>query len=292
MKLFVLVVIACLGFASCAPSPCTPDKTSANPCKSGDPEAEADPGHVTYHYSSKPVVTHTSYTVSGGHSGGVVTHVSGGGHVSGHIGGHISGHVSGHIGGHVSVGHAHVVTHVTHIKTMAGGLRYGSIFRFRSSNYPSRMFRHRWGQLWVDPVSNANLYVKDSSFKIVKGLAGKGISFESVNYPGHYLRHSGWALWLNKFDHSALMKKDASFTVQNALDGKHGAVTFQSVNYPGYYMAHSGFRVYIRKFQNTALFKHDASWSPVSDPRGDEEVEEVEDEDEDEDEEVEDVDEE
>merc|ERR1712136_92869 len=130
-------------------------------------------------------------------------------------------------------------------------------------------------------------YQKDSSFKIVKGLAGKGISFESVNYPGHYLRHIMWHLDLNKYQNSALFKKDASFTVHKALDGKKGAVSFQSVNYPGYWIAHYGFLVYIRKFQNTALFKHDASWAPVGGYKGDEEeVEDAEDEkEEDEDEE-------
>ena len=66
---------------------------------------------------------------------------------------------------------------VRHVNSMAGGLRYGSIFRFRSSNYPGSMFRHRNWQVWLDPLSNAALYVKDFSFNIVRGLAGKGIAF-------------------------------------------------------------------------------------------------------------------
>jgi len=131
------------------------------------------------------------------------------------------------------------------------------------------MFRHRFNQVWLDPASG--LYVKDSSFKIVRGLDGKGISFESVNYPGHFLRRNrkNWNLDLNSNDQSSLFKKDASFMVRKALDDKAGAVSFESINYPGYYIAHLGFRVFIRKFQNTALYKHDASWSPIGTTKGD-----------------------
>ena len=72
-------------------------------------------------------------------------------------------------GGHYSVVH--------HVSSMAGGLPYGSVFNFRSSNYPGSMFRHRNWQVWLDPVSNADLYVKDSSFKIVRGLLEKVDAF-------------------------------------------------------------------------------------------------------------------
>ena len=57
---------------------------------------------------------------------------------------------------------------------LPGGLKFGSVFRFQSSNYPGRMFRHRDWQVWLDPKSNASLYVMDSSFRIVDGLTGKG----------------------------------------------------------------------------------------------------------------------
>jgi len=145
-----------------------------------------------------------------------------------------------------------------------GGLHIGHVYRFRSTNYPGQMFRHRRGQVWLDPVSNADLYVKDSSFKIVNGLDGKGISFESVNYPGNYLRHRRGKLDLNRYDgRNALFRRDATFTVHNALDGTPGAVSFQSVNYRGQYIRHWRSRLYKSAFKNTALFKHDASWMPV-----------------------------
>ena len=39
------------------------------------------------------------------------------------------------------------------------------------------MFRHRNGEVWVDPEEETSLYIKDSSFRIVKGLTGRGIYF-------------------------------------------------------------------------------------------------------------------
>ena len=60
------------------------------------------------------------------------------------------------------------------VPKLPGGLQVGGVFRFRSTNYPGRIFRHRDFKVWLDKESNDDLYVKDSSFKIVKGLNGKG----------------------------------------------------------------------------------------------------------------------
>jgi len=141
-------------------------------------------------------------------------------------------------------------------------LDIGKIYRFKASNYPDKMFRHKGFNIWTDRSNvNAQFYVKDSSWKIVAGLSGQGISFQSVNYPTHYLRHSWGKCKIDKYQNSALFKKDASWIVHPGLIGN--GVSFESVNYRGHYMRHAANRVRKDKYQNNALFKKDASWLPV-----------------------------
>ena len=127
------------------------------------------------------------------------------------------------------------------------------------------MFRHRNFQIWLDKSSvNAPSYEEDSSFIIIPGLAGKGITFKSLNYPNRFIRHRGWLCFIDKNDGSKLFKLDASFTPVRGLTGAKGSVSFESVNYPGYYMRHAGFRVRLNKNNNSPLFKKDATWIPTS----------------------------
>ena len=50
----------------------------------------------------------------------------------------------------------------------------GMVIRFFSVNYPNKLMRHRNSEMWLDRSVKSGLYLKDSSFVVVKGLAGKG----------------------------------------------------------------------------------------------------------------------
>ena len=113
---------------------------------------------------------------------------------------------------------------------------------FRSLSHSELFIRHRnfWGE--VTPV-RSELDRLDSSFRVVKGLAGRvngqpTVSFEARNFPGYFLRHSHFRIRLDKNDGSPLFLKDASFKWRPALvlSHKDNLHSFESVNYPGYYI--------------------------------------------------------
>jgi hypothetical protein len=103
------------------------------------------------------------------------------------------------------------------------------------------------------------LDIDDSSFRIVKGLAGVDtISFESRNYPGHYLRHQGFRIKLHRPDGSELFRNDASFRVVKGLADTSWR-SFESVNYPGYFLRHRNFQLYIEQGDGD-LFRKDCTF--------------------------------
>ena len=137
----------------------------------------------------------------------------------------------------------------------------GKRFRFESKNYRNHFFRHRGYQMWKDRYSSRGLYKLDSSFDIVPGLAGVGVSFRSVNYPNHFIRHSGYKCYIHRSDGKPLFRNDATFIPRVGLADRRG-ISFESVNYPGYYIRHRGFRVQIDRIDGSQLFRLDATWFP------------------------------
>lgn len=113
--------------------------------------------------------------------------------------------------------------------------------------HPGFFIRHRSyaGEL---TTVKSRLDELDSSFRIVRGLAGAGtVSFESRNFPKHYLRHQHFRIRLQKSDGSALFRKDASFRRRHALASglshvplDHDLVSYEAVNYPGYFLRSRG----------------------------------------------------
>ena len=137
----------------------------------------------------------------------------------------------------------------------------GKYWRMEASNFPNFFFRHRNSRVRIDRFTAGSLYDLDSSWNIVRGLCGKGISFRSKNFPQHYIRHKGWFAYINKFDGSALFKKDACFIPRAGLiDPKF--VSFESVNFPNHFLRHQNYWVRISRNDNSALFKKDATWKP------------------------------
>jgi hypothetical protein len=124
----------------------------------------------------------------------------------------------------------------------------------RSHNYPDRAIRHRnfMGEL---TVIQSQLDIKDSTFKVVKGLADpSAISFESVNYPGRYLRHQYFQIKLHTNDGSKLFLEDATFRKVPGLadDSKY---SFESFNFPNYYIRHKNFKLYLEQGSGDLFMK-------------------------------------
>ena len=131
---------------------------------------------------------------------------------------------------------------------------------FRSWNYPDRYIRHRLSLGYIDKiVAGDSLGRKDSTFRLVPGLAGKCRSFESVNYPGHFLRHQNYRLKLAKRTGEQLFKEDATFCVVWGLASSDGR-SFESVNFPKHYIRHSNFELWLAKSDGSPLFKKDATF--------------------------------
>jgi len=134
----------------------------------------------------------------------------------------------------------------------------GEYLSLRSYNYPNHYIRHR-NYLGEITTISSQLDFDDSSFKMVKGLAGsKTVSFESKNYPGYYLRHQGFRIKLHRPDGSDLFRNDASFKVAHGLADSSWN-SFESVNYPGYFLRHRNFQLYIERGEDD-LFRKDCTF--------------------------------
>ena len=151
-----------------------------------------------------------------------------------------------------------VTIHLTYACPIFSEIVYQKI-RLESKNYPGYFLRHRNYEMWLDKKDSSQLYDLDSSFQVVSGLNGEGVSFRSKNYPDHYVRHRGYKCYINKSDGSSLFKKDATWIPRASLAGD-GTTSFESSNYPDYYMRHSGYRLRIDKNDHSDIFKKDASW--------------------------------
>jgi hypothetical protein len=145
---------------------------------------------------------------------------------------------------------------------LAPSLGYSQEFvSIQSTNYPGKYIRHSNSLGILDTIKETDaLAKKDSSFKMIPGLAGGDtVSFESVNFPGFYLRHSNSRLMISKKTNDRLFKEDASFREVPAINGK-GGVSYNSVNYPAYYIRHRNNEIWCEESDGSALFKNDASW--------------------------------
>lgn len=131
----------------------------------------------------------------------------------------------------------------------------------QSTNYPGKYIRHSNSLGMLETIKeNDALAKKDSSFKMVPGLAGgDSWSFESVNFPGFYLRHKDFRVILAKKTDDRDFKESASFREVKSLNGKDG-VSYDSVNYPGSYLRHKNGEIWCEESDGSATFKNDASW--------------------------------
>ena len=147
-------------------------------------------------------------------------------------------------------------------------LRRGTSYSFRTvtPGVTNRYLRHAasLGVTEVVDASSSELLKKDSSWKVVNGLADSScLSFESVNQPGQFLRHQNFRLRIDPSDGSALFQADATFCPRKALDGG-GGLSLESKNLPGHYVRHANAEVWLNPLQDTSGYRADASWAPAT----------------------------
>ena len=126
---------------------------------------------------------------------------------------------------------------------------------YESYNMHANYMRHAYGVGKIDAYITG---IDDAYWKMVPGLAGKGVSFQSRNYPDNYLRHSDGAVVLNTNDGSDLFAQDASFYAESGLaNGMHAS--FRSVNYPTRHLRHRDGLLYCEEVSAGTGYE-DATW--------------------------------
>ena len=145
------------------------------------------------------------------------------------------------------------------------GRLLGGRFKFESKNYPGEFWRHKNFEVWKEKQESSNLYQLDTSFDVVPGLHGIGLSFRSVKYPDHFIRHYiGGECVISKPDEGGdnkLFKREVSWIPCEGIANSKG-VSFESVNCPGEYLRHCGGRLRINRNDGSNLFCEDATWYP------------------------------
>ena len=140
----------------------------------------------------------------------------------------------------------------------------GKQFRFESKNYPSHFFRHQNWKLYKHEYNSSELYQLDSSFDVIPGVAGQGVSLRSVNYPAHFVGHRKGDCLIRSSDGTRTFKEDVSWIPRPGLADPHAGISFESVNYPGHYLRHRGTAKPLRRDANngSATFKEESTWYP------------------------------
>ena len=101
--------------------------------------------------------------------------------------------------------------------------------------------------------------VVPSSWKIVPGLCGQGISFESTANANHFLRHKGFVFYLALYENKDLYKNDACFKLVPGL-AACDQISLQSVNYPDKYLRHQDFVIKLHSNDGSSWFRADATF--------------------------------
>jgi hypothetical protein len=133
---------------------------------------------------------------------------------------------------------------------------------FRSFNYRDHCVRHEaaLGAL-ARPVRETDALA--STFSIVRGLAGRGISFESVDRRGHYLRHQGSRVALHPLQDTQTFRGEATFHVRPGL-ANAAWTSFEADSYPGAFIRHKSFALWVeRPGGDLALFNADATFGAL-----------------------------
>lgn len=142
-------------------------------------------------------------------------------------------------------------------------LPVGQVGMLRSQNYPDGYLAPRASGSTLSPMSTT--YTQGGKFRVVKGLAGSGISFQSVKYPNQYLRHQNYTLKLQTRQKTALFNADATFIAERPRGQRPDLVRLKSKNYPDRYVRHyeGKFEVSSKTFRPGTPYDKDRSFSFV-----------------------------
>ena len=138
----------------------------------------------------------------------------------------------------------------------------GKRFRFESKNYPNHFIRHFCWKLYKHEYDSKVIYQLDSSFDVIPGVAGQGVSLRSVNYPAYFIGHRRGDCLIRSSDGKQTFKEDVSWIPRPGLADPAG-ISFESVNYPGHYLRHHNNKQ-LRRDANDAsvVFKEESTWYP------------------------------
>lgn len=142
----------------------------------------------------------------------------------------------------------------------------GWIHRFKSYNAPNMWLRHRGFVPYIDNIKDKS-FVPDSSFRLIPGLNGGGITFQPINTQNRYIRHGdigqSWLTYIDQSDQTRLFNDEATYYPRRGLVGEN-TVSFESADLPGHFLKHVGFRIRLVKNDGSLKFKEDASWTVFS----------------------------
>lgn len=144
------------------------------------------------------------------------------------------------------------------------GTATGAAISLQASNYPRSYLTNVNGTArLVTPANDGER--QQSTFRLVAGLAGTGVSFQSSTAGSQYLRHQNFQIFQQTNDGGDIFRRGATFTQRAALAGSCGCNTgtcasYESVDWPGYYVRHRNYAFYIDRSDNSDVFKQDASF--------------------------------
>ena len=143
---------------------------------------------------------------------------------------------------------------------------HGQNVRLESVNYPGYYIRHRNYQCWLDKYGyygGDDLFGKDSSFTVVKGLSGitNSVSFQSTNYPDHYLANNNGLIRMEDMTHNV---REATWMLRGSLwEGDRDTYSISS-SIDDRFIRHQGYRIKMHTKDGSDLFKKDASFKIVA----------------------------
>ena len=148
----------------------------------------------------------------------------------------------------------------------SNGYLIGKRIRLESKSSPERFIRYKSNyQLSVDRWDTNGIYDLETSYDVVPGLSGIGVSFRAVNHPEYFLRLRSNSFILERFQNNDQFKQDTSWIAHEGfVDGKRDnprSMSFESVNNPGKYMTITKvFLLELRHRDGTDWFEKDATW--------------------------------
>jgi hypothetical protein len=128
----------------------------------------------------------------------------------------------------------------------------------QSYNNSDGYLRHRYTLLDLTSIRNW-LDQLDSTFVVVPGLSGSGVSLKATNLSDYYVRHQGGRFKVSPSDGTELFRQDATFQLRPGLADR-SLLSFESHNYAAHYLRHRYAEFWLDAFTDTQLFRSDATF--------------------------------